>query len=463
MIMIKYLVLVLTLLPGVLWAQQSLQERIDTAAPGDTIHVGPGTYTGSLLVDRPIALIGRDRPILEGNEEGHVVTVRARRVTIDGFAVRGSGTQLEDDHAGILVLGDSAIIRDNRFTDVLHGIYVRGADHTEITGNRIAGPPLRVEHLTPDRARQYECTVPAGGGPCEVPLPLDQRGNGIHIWKSTGNRITHNSITETRDGIYFSFADDATITHNTIRNVRYGLHYMYSDDNVFEYNTFGNNASGSAIMYSSNVTARNNVFRDNRTQRGYGLLLQSVENATFVGNRLTRNGTGVYLENSTRNVFRQNTIGANYRGLRLTGSSMDNRFGTNVIRGNLETAAVAGISETNAWQIEGIGNYWGPRGLIDLDSDNISELPHRTLDVIGDRRETFPYVGLLTGSPGLALLSEALQRAAVPGIPAITDDRPLMEPPPALDEHAGSDFARAFILVLLTGAAGVLFLRKFYD
>lgn len=460
----KYLVIVLIVLPGLARAQQPLQERIDQAAPGDTVVVERGTYTGPFTIDRPLTLLGRDQPVLEGNEQTHVVTIRARRVTIAGFEIRGSGTRLEHDHAGIFIEADSTSIRENRFSDVLHGVYVKGVNHAELTRNEIVGPPLRVvEQLTPEEAREHGCTVPPGGGSCELPLPVDQRGNGIHLWKSTGNRITHNTITGTRDGIYFSFADDTEASHNTIHNVRYGLHYMYSDDNAFEFNTFLDNASGSAIMYSSNLTARRNVFRNNRTQRGYGLLLQSVEDAAFIENRMTQNGTGIYLENSTRNTFRENLIGANYRGLRMTGSSTNNRFSANVIRGNLETAAVAGISATNEWQINGVGNYWGPRGLIDLDGDGISELPHRTIDVIGDRREKFPYVDLLAGSPGLTLLSEALQRAAVPGLPSLTDTHPLMDPPGMLARGDGAETDSPFILAFLTGIAGIILLRRYYN
>jgi len=188
--------------------------------------------------------------------------------------------------------------------------------------------------------------------------------------------------------------------------------------------------------------------------------LQTMTDSRFMDNRMTRNGTGVYLENSTRNTFQQNVIAANYRGVRITGSSMENRFGTNVIRSNLHAAAVSGMSATNAWQIDGVGNYWGPRGLLDLDGDGISELPHRTVDVVGGRRETFPYVGLLAGSPGLALLAEALERVSIPGVPTITDDRPLMRPPGALDDGMARGVGSAFVLTLLIGVAGAVLLRR---
>jgi nitrous oxidase accessory protein len=237
---------------------------------------------------------------------------------------------------------------------------------------------------------------------------------------------------------------------------------MYSDDNAFEHNVFFDNASGSALMYSDHITVRHNVFRNNRSQRGYGLLLQTLTDCRFVDNRMVQNGTGVYLENSTRNVFEANVVAANYRGLRVTGSSMENRFGRNLIRGNLHTAAVSGMSETNKWTMDGVGNYWGPRGLLDLNADGISELSYRTVDLLGGRREDFAYVDLLAASPGLTLLEEALRRVPSLDVPAITDEAPLLQPPARLS--AGTSQSRgpiiAFFVSLIAVASFVLWRNR---
>jgi len=427
-------VMVLVLVPA--HGQPDLQARIDAAEAGDTLIVRGGTHSGPFVVDRTLTIQGRNRPHLKGDEETHVVSIEASDVTIEGVRITGSGTRLNKDHAGVLVQGARAKIRDVHFSDVLHGIYVKGVNRAVIVENRIEGPPTQTRNLTPEEARRYECSVPPDGGPCEVPLSQPQRGNGIHLWKSTNNTIAHNVVHGVRDGIYFSFTDHSYAAHNTIHHVRYGLHFMYSDDNVFEHNRFYDSASGSALMFSFRLTARQNVFRDNRSQRGFGLLLQTMDESRFVGNRLVGNGTGLYLENSTANVFEKNIIVSNYRGLRFTGSSMDNRFGRNLIRGNLTTATVSGVSGTNKWNVNGLGNYWGPRGLLDVDTDGISELPYRTVDLFGDRRSAFPYVDLLAGSPGLTLLAEALARVPGPGVPTITDNHALVRPPVGRDDAA---------------------------
>jgi nitrous oxidase accessory protein len=381
----------------------NLQARIEQAARGDTLVVDGGTHDGPFVVDRPLTLLGRGRPVLRGDSVTHTVRISAADVTLQGFAITRSGTRLNQDHAGVLITGDGVTLRDNRLRGVLHGIYVKGADDATITGNRVTG------------IRR---------------LPRPQRGNGIHLWKSTGNRLAANDIAYTRDGVYFSFADHTVATENVVHDVRYGLHFMYSDDNRFTGNVFTDNVSGSALMYSSGLTARNNVFRDNRTQNGYGLLLQTMTGSTFENNRLTGNMTGLYLENSSRSIFRGNTIRANYRGLRFTGSSGENRFTENVVQANLQTAALSGSAASNRWSVDGRGNYWGRSGLLDLDADGVSELPRRVVDVLSAvGGEDFPYAGLLASSPAVDVLAFALRRAGVPGLPSITDPNPLMAPP----------------------------------
>ncbi|HMA17739.1 MAG TPA: nitrous oxide reductase family maturation protein NosD, partial [Thermoanaerobaculia bacterium] len=68
-----------------------LQRRVDAAIPGSTVVIGPGTYRGDLVLDRPLRLLGRGRPLLVGSGGGSVVRIRADGVTFEGFGVDGRG------------------------------------------------------------------------------------------------------------------------------------------------------------------------------------------------------------------------------------------------------------------------------------------------------------------------------------------------------------------------------------
>jgi nitrous oxidase accessory protein len=95
---------------------------------------------------------------------------------------------------------------------------------------------------------------------------------------------------------------------------------------------------------------------------------------------------------------------------------------------------------------------------LDVDADNVSELPYRTVDLLGGRREKFAYVDLLAASPGLALLEEALRRVPALDVPSITDERPLLRPPAALDVEAGVEGMGLLTFCLTILAAGLALL-----
>src|SRR5690606_35325336 len=116
------------------------------------------------------------------------------------------------DHAAIHITAPRAVVRGNRIVESLHGVYVRRADDVRIEGNTILGRMQTMELVNPFEDR----LAPGAGELCEVPLGQDRRGNGIHLWNSSGHIITDNVIRDTRDGIYFSFVDRTLVRDNDI-------------------------------------------------------------------------------------------------------------------------------------------------------------------------------------------------------------------------------------------------------
>jgi nitrous oxidase accessory protein len=399
-----------------------LRERLATATPGATIDVPPGIYTGPFTISQPITLLGHGVATLVGDDNTHVVAVRADDVTIEGFEIRGSGLDLAQDHAGVHVTGARVVVRGNRITQCLHGIYVRHANGARIEGNTIVGRSETTEIADPLKGG----LKPAEGELCVVALNQNRRGNGVHIWSSSGHSITRNVIRDTRDGIYFSFVDSSDVRDNEIEHVRYGLHYMYSDRNRFEGNVFRDNGAGAALMFSKGLTLRHNRFEANRSQRAYGLLLQTVEETVIDGNEISGNTLGLFMESCHGNRVLDNRIASNHIGIRISDSSDDNIFSGNRFAGNIHPVETSGENRSNRWSLDGRGNEWAGEARLDLDGNGIADVPHRELDVFGDLRREFPAVGLIAGSPGERLLRFIYARVALPGLAGIVDPAPIV-------------------------------------
>ncbi|MDQ8202221.1 NosD domain-containing protein [Pelagicoccus sp. SDUM812003] len=418
----------------------SLQERIDAAEADAELLLPAGEYQGPILIEKPLTLRGELGAKLIGNGDSSVLTINANNVTIVSLHISRSGRSLEKDHSAIFVQGNGVFLKGNTIEQSLHGIYLKEAQNCRIEDNVIRGQTTKRVPIDDPIAKGLEAEA---DGLCTIRIDANQRGNGIHLWNATGNVLKNNTISDTRDGIYFSFSHETRVTGNTIRNVRYGLHYMYSDYNTFENNRFEQNAAGAAIMYSEGLLVRNNTFTNNAGYRAYGVLVQSVDKTAFIGNTISRNTVGLYLENSNDNTLRSNQFQRNYVGVRLSSSSAKNTFTENGFQGNLHPVESDELSSSNRWAANGRGNRWPSSQPVDLDGDGAGELPHRQADLLGPHRRDFPMIGLLSESPFLKLLSFVHARASLPGVPAIEDPAPLVDiarnPPAARTENLVSD------------------------
>jgi hypothetical protein len=115
---------------GAVARADSLQERIDAAAPGDEVVVPAGFYSGAIVVRDGIALIGdgADSTVLDGGGQPCVVTM-GKDASIGGFTVQNGVVGIansnesffsvfdcrivDNQHYGIRVQGGSAVIVSN--------------------------------------------------------------------------------------------------------------------------------------------------------------------------------------------------------------------------------------------------------------------------------------------------------------------------------------------------------------
>src|SRR5690606_13491658 len=94
-----------------------------------------GAYSGQFLIDQPMAM--------RGHGHGHVLTVRAPAVPMEGSQVREPGRDLPNMNAGIFVepTANGAVIRNHDLRGAGFGIWVELNRDVLIAGNRIEGEP----------------------------------------------------------------------------------------------------------------------------------------------------------------------------------------------------------------------------------------------------------------------------------------------------------------------------------
>ena len=374
---------------------------LEAARAGDTVRLGDGVHAGPLLVRvHRVTILGGVGAVVDGGRRGTTITVAADSVTLEGFTVRHSGRQMDQDDAAVkLARCTGCAVRRLVVREPLHGIYLLESHGIELEANDILG---------------------------SEDLGESARGNGIHLFNSSGNRLVHNRVRATRDGIYFSFASGNLVVGNEVVGARYGLHYMYSDDNRFEDNTFAENAAGAAVMFSKRIVLRRNLFVRHIGYRAYGLLLQTGEDILAEENRFEANLTALFLDGSLRNTFRANRIEGNGIGIDLLASAEQNTFTENVFRDNRTSVRKVLGSGENAWAEDGRGNDWGDPAVFDLDRDGIGDRPYQAGDPFLTLAAARPALEVYGGTLAARALSWAEEAFPVFGIPRVVDSLPLV-------------------------------------
>lgn len=378
---------------------KSINHAIAMATDGDTILVNGGIYKeGNILVNKSISLIGKNKPVLDGQKKFEVVTIRASHVLFDGFVVQHSGYATLEDPGGIKVYNAYAVtISNNVLEDNFFGIYIHYGRKCLIKNNRI---------------RAYG-------------VEEQQIGNGIHCWKSDSMQIIGNKIRGHRDGIYFEFVTNSIIWRNVSEsNIRYGLHFMFSNHDAYITNIFRRNGSGVAVMFTKEVNMFNNYFEDNWGDAAYGILLKEISDSYIIGNHFKENTAALYLEGANRIIIEKNQFQNNGWGMKIQASCMDNVVSGNNFIGNTFDISTNGSLVLSTFN----NNYWDKYEGYDLDRNGIGDVPFHPLSLFAMIAERNPPVMLLFRSFMVNLLdrSEKMMPSLTPE--NFIDEKPFMKP-----------------------------------
>ena len=327
---------------------RTVKEAISQAKDFDTIIIKKGTYKEHAIdIDKPLTIIGKNYPVIDGESKGEIITIKADNVTVDGLFIINVGTSYTEDYAAIRVRNSKNFVIQNLVLEKLFfGIYIEKSRDGKVYHNKIIG----------DAVEEYNS------------------GNGIQLWYSKNIKIEHNYVEHVRDGIYLEFSDGCLIKNNTSTlNVRYGLHFMFSNDDIYQDNTFENNGAGVAVMFSKRIKMYNNLFKENWGTASYGMLLKEINDAEIIGNTFEDNTIGINIEGSNRIIYKHNNISNNGWAIKVKGACYTNTFTENNFLYNSFDIAYNSNVNDNVFD----KNYWSNYTGYDLDKNGIGDVPYR--------------------------------------------------------------------------------------
>jgi len=377
----------------------SVRKAIEMARANDTILVKSGVYKeGNIIITKSIALIGIEKPILDGENKFEILTVSGRNIIIKGIVLKNSAYSSLNDYAAIdLVDASNVTIENNTIEHAFFAIHVGNAQRCIISNNLIRG----------------------------VPKSEQTSGNGIHLWKCDNMIVKDNNVSGQRDGIYFEFVTNSTITGNTsFENIRYGLHFMFSNNDNYLDNTFKENGAGVAVMYSNHVHMIGNTFQHNWGANAYGILLKEISDAVIQRNKFIQNTVGILMESTNRIEADHNQFTNNGWALRIQASCDGNTIHHNNFQGNTFDVATNGTMMLNKFY----NNYWDRYEGYDLNKDQVGDVPFHPVSMYSMVIEQNSNALLLLRSFVVYILDKA--EKAIPSLTPehLVDEKPLMKP-----------------------------------
>ncbi|HPQ67916.1 MAG TPA: right-handed parallel beta-helix repeat-containing protein [bacterium] len=281
-----------------------ISAAIRQAEPGTRILVRPGLYKESLIIDKPLEIIGDgllEEIIVESYEAnvvkfqtefGRLINLTLRQcgegnwysVNIVQGCLELEGCDISSQSQACLAVhgGADPRVRRNRIHDGRYSgvfIYERGKgtfEDNEIFGNGLSGIATRENGDPIVRRNRIH----------------DGKQSGVYVYESGKGTFEDNEIFgNALSGIATSENGDPTVRRNRIYNGKQSGVYVYKNGRgTFEDNEiFGNESSGIITSENGDPIVRRNRIKENRY---YGIRVYKAGKGTYEENQLIANKSG---------------------------------------------------------------------------------------------------------------------------------------------------------------------------
>jgi parallel beta-helix repeat protein len=364
----------------------TIQEAINSANPGDTILVAPGTYYENIIINKPILLIGesKETTIIKGLGTDDVAHISSDRVKISGFTIKGSGTKYIGPFSG----GDAGIELDHVVNCSVFNLIVTGntlgislvfSKNNLIANNLVISNGAEGIFLVSSNNNLIiNNTCNSNGMHGGIWLALSS-GNaiinntanfnldiGIKLHTSSNNMVENNVCLNNKHvGIFLRSSSNNTLTHNTCNsNDQPGIYLESSCNNMLKNNICKFNTDWGIVLRTS--SNHNIVINNTSSNNNYGIDLKSSVGNTLVNNIFSSNNIGITFENSSNNkafynIISMNMIGVGIGVIEVEGTKFGNLTGNEINMNDIYENAQFGILNEFPTEVNATLNWWGDR------------------------------------------------------------------------------------------------------